>query len=96
MIFLLNIHGDKAVSYTHLDVYKRQADKLDRSLVINGDATDIQLLRDENVEESDIFVAVTEDDHFNVLSAILAKQLGAGRTITQLRMSCLLYTSRCV
>ncbi len=69
------------------DQCKELADKLDRSLVINGDATDIQLLRDENVEESDIFVAVTEDDHFNVLSAILAKQLGAGRTITQLRMS---------
>ncbi|MDO4542451.1 MAG: Trk system potassium transporter TrkA, partial [Bacillota bacterium] len=66
---------------------KELADKLDRSLVINGDATDIQLLRDENVDEADIFVAVTEDDHFNVLSAILAKQLGASRTITQLRMS---------
>lgn len=69
------------------DKCKELADKLNRSLVINGDATDIQLLRDENVEESDIFVAVTEDDHFNVLSAILAKQLGASRTVTQLRMS---------
>ena len=63
------------------------ADDLNTSLVINGDATDIQLLRDENVEETDLFVAVTEDDHFNVLSAVLAKQLGASRTITQLRMS---------
>ena len=69
------------------DQCKELADNLDTSLVINGDATDIQLLRDENVEESDLFVAVTEDDHFNVLSAILAKQLGASRTITQLRMS---------
>ncbi|MEG2406979.1 MAG: Trk system potassium transporter TrkA, partial [Clostridiales bacterium] len=69
------------------DQCKKLADDLDRALVINGDATDIQLLRDENVEESDLFVAVTEDDHFNVLSAILAKQLGASRTITQLRMS---------
>lgn len=69
------------------DQCKEMADKLDRALVIHGDATDIQLLQDENVDEADIFVAVTEDDHFNVLSAILAKQLGASRTITQLRMS---------
>ncbi len=63
------------------------AEQLNDSLVIHGDATDIQLLRDENVEESDLFAAVTDDDHFNVLSAILAKQLGAPRAVTQLKMS---------
>lgn len=60
---------------------------LNRTMIIHGDATDIQLLKDENVEESDLFIAVDEDDKYNVLSAILAKQLGASKTITQLRMS---------
>ncbi len=63
------------------------SNQLKRTLIIHGDATDIQLLKDENVEDSDLFIAADEDDKYNVLSAVLAKQLGATKTITQLRMS---------
>ena len=63
------------------------SERLNDALIIHGDATDLQLLRDENVEESDLFAAITDDDHFNVLSAVLAKQLGAPRTVAQLKMS---------
>lgn len=63
------------------------SERLNDALIIHGDATDLQLLRDENVDESDLFAAITDDDHFNVLSAVLAKQLGAPRTVAQLKMS---------
>ncbi|MBQ4092387.1 MAG: Trk system potassium transporter TrkA, partial [Firmicutes bacterium] len=70
-----------------IDKCKRLAESLDDSLVIHGDATDIHLLRDENIEEADAFIAVAEEDNFNILSAVIAKELGASRTIIQLKMS---------
>lgn len=70
-----------------LDKCKQLAEALDHALIIHGDASDIQLLKDENVEEADAFIAVTDEDNFNVLSAVIAKELGASRTIVQLKMS---------
>lgn len=63
------------------------ANTLDDSLIIHGNASDIQLLKDENIGETDAFIAVTDEDNFNILSAIIAKELGASRTIVQLKMS---------
>jgi len=50
-------------------------------LVLNGDATDEDLLADEGVGEVDLFAALTNDDENNIMSALLAKRLGARRTI---------------
>ncbi len=63
------------------------ANTLNDSLIIHGNASDIQLLKDENIEETDAYIAVTEEDNFNILSAVIAKELGAKRTIVQLKMS---------
>ena len=63
------------------------ANLVDDALVIHGNAGDIQLLKDENIDETDAFIAVTDEDRFNILSAVIAKELGAGRTIVQLKMS---------
>jgi trk system potassium uptake protein TrkA len=52
-----------------------------RVLVLNGDVTDEDLLEDEGVAETDLFVALTNDDEANIMSALLAKRLGARRTI---------------
>ena len=66
---------------------KALADTLEDSLIIHGNASDIQLLKDENVDEADVFIAVSDEDNFNILSAIIAKELGAARTVIQLKMS---------
>ena len=50
-------------------------------LVLNGDATDEDLLTDEGVADCDLFAALTNDDENNIMSALLAKRLGARRTI---------------
>jgi trk system potassium uptake protein TrkA len=50
-------------------------------LVLGGDSTDEDLLNDENVGEMDLFIALTSDDEDNILSAMLAKRLGARRVI---------------
>ena len=51
-------------------------------LVLGGDSTDEDLLIDENVGEMDLFIALTSDDEDNILSAMLAKRLGARRVIS--------------
>ncbi len=55
---------------------------LDRTVVLNGDATDSELLLEENIENTDIFCALTNDDEANIMSSMLAKQLGARKVLT--------------
>ena len=50
-------------------------------LVLQGDGTDEELLLDENVADMDLFIAVTNDDEDNIMSAMLAKRLGARRVM---------------
>jgi trk system potassium uptake protein TrkA len=50
-------------------------------LVLNGDSTDEELLTDENVQDMDLFLAVTSDDEDNIMSCLLAKRLGAQRVM---------------
>lgn len=60
------------------------SENLNKTLVLNGDATDISFLKDENIEASDIVVTVTGSDELNILTAILAKKLGATKAITEI------------
>ncbi|RXZ42604.1 Trk system potassium transporter TrkA [Crenobacter cavernae] len=55
------------------------AEHLSQTLVLNGEATDEELLEDEHVDEIDMFCALTNDDEDNIMSALLAKRLGAKR-----------------
>jgi len=59
--------------------------KLDRTLVLNGDGTNIDFLKEEGAGEVDLFVAVTGDDKLNLLVSLLAKHLGVKNTITVIR-----------
>lgn len=54
---------------------------LDSSIVLYGSASDRELLVDENIEEVDIFCAVTNDDEANIMASLLAKRLGARRVM---------------
>ncbi|MBX3673570.1 MAG: Trk system potassium transporter TrkA [Burkholderiales bacterium] len=57
------------------------AGQLGTALVLNGDVSNEDLLGDENVDDTDLFVAVTNDDEANIMSALLAKRMGARRVI---------------
>ncbi len=59
------------------------AEELSHTIVLQGDAADEELLLEEGIEETDVFCAVTNDDEANILSAMLAKRLGA-RTVMAL------------
>ncbi len=57
------------------------AANLSDTMVINADGTDLEFLKSENIQEVDSFIAVTKDEKINILSGILAHQLGAKQTI---------------
>ncbi len=51
-------------------------------LILNGDGADEDLLLEENVGDMDLFLALTSDDEDNIMSAMLAKRLGARRVLS--------------
>jgi len=63
------------------------ASRLDRSICLHGDGTDQELLKEENIKDADYFIAVTDDEEENILSALLAKQLGAKKVISLVNKS---------
>ena len=58
------------------------AAKLSKTIVIPRDATDEEVLSEENIENTDVFCAVTNAEEANILSSLLAKRMGAKKVIT--------------
>tara|TARA_A100001037_G_scaffold297841_1_gene320463 strand:+ start:271 stop:1644 length:1374 start_codon:yes stop_codon:yes gene_type:complete len=58
------------------------AEEVDTSIILNIDVTDKELLLEENIEHSDVFCAVTNDDEVNIMSSLLAKQLGVRQVMS--------------
>ena len=61
---------------------KLLSETLDKAIVLFGDAADEELLLDENIENTDVFCALTNDEEANILSAMLAKRLGARKVMS--------------
>lgn len=59
------------------------SEQLNNGLVLCGDGTDIDLLTEEGITEADCVVCLTDDDKLNLLLALLAKHLGAKKTIVR-------------
>ena len=59
------------------------AARLSRTLVLNGDGTDLEFLESENVGRSDVLVCVIDNDERNLLSSLLGRQLGVPKIITR-------------
>jgi trk system potassium uptake protein TrkA len=57
------------------------ADKLQRSLVLQGDGTDIRILQEEGIAQMDAVVTVSNDEATNILAALLGKRYGAAKAI---------------
>jgi trk system potassium uptake protein TrkA len=57
------------------------SDQLARAVVLHGDSADEELLLEENIDSADVFVAVTNAEEANILSAMLAKRLGARKVM---------------
>jgi len=60
---------------------RRISEQLGNTIVLNGDAADEELLLEENIDSADAFVAVTNAEEANILSAMLAKRLGCHKVM---------------
>ena len=60
------------------------ASKLEQTMVLHGDGTDVELLKAENINDADSFITVTESEKTNLLSGMLAHHLGVKQTVIHL------------
>lgn len=77
---------NRRVTLIEKDAYtaRQAAEALPHVLVVQGDGTKIDVLREEGIAECDALVAVAGEDHTNLLSTMLAKELGVGEVITEI------------
>lgn len=57
------------------------SEHLDKAIVLNGEASQRELLVEESIEDTDVFLALTNDDEANIMSSLLAKRLGAKKVM---------------
>ena len=76
----------KVIEYSKPNA-EQLAAELRRALVLAGDVTDEELLESENVGEMDLYCAVTNDDENNIMSALLAKRMGARKVVALINRS---------
>ena len=67
---------------TNFERCKDLTEKLKSTTVLHGDASDQEMLIGENIEDTDIFLALTNNDDANIMSSLLAKRMGAARVMT--------------
>ena len=63
------------------------AERLNQSIVLHGSSSDQDLLLEEGIDSTDVFLALTNNDASNIISSMLAKKLGAGKVITLINNS---------
>lgn len=79
-----SIEGNFNVKLIERDYHRCRflSEDLTKTIVLNGEASDKDLLVSENIEDCDVFCALTNDDEANIMSSLLAKRLGASKVIT--------------
>lgn len=60
------------------------AERLNKVVVLHGDGSDQELLKEENIKDIDVVVTLTGDEEVNILASLLVKQMGARKTITKI------------
>jgi trk system potassium uptake protein TrkA len=80
---------DKKSIYTKIieknpDRCTKLAEQLNKVVVLHGDGSDQELLKEENIQDIDVVVTLTNDEEVNILASLLAKQMGARKTITKI------------
>lgn len=79
-----NIESDFQVKLIerNYDRCRHLSETLNKTIVLHGSASDKSLLSQENIEDCDVFCALTNDDEANIMASLLAKRLGVRKVIT--------------
>jgi trk system potassium uptake protein len=78
---VLEMRADVKIIEKNDERCKFLSKNLKKALVLHGDGADQQLLIEENVRNMDAFLAVSNNDELNIMAALLAKNLGAKKTV---------------
>jgi len=70
----------KVIEHNHSRC-RQLSQNLRNTVVLQGMASDQDLLLEENIEQTDVFLAITNDDEANIMSSMLAKRLGARKVM---------------
>ena len=78
-----NLEHQYQIKVIELDFKRARylSEVLEKAVVLVGDSADVDLLLEENIDNMDVFCSLTNDDEANVLSAMLAKRLGARKVM---------------
>lgn len=60
------------------------ADKLNKVVVLCGDGSDQSLLAEENIQDTDVVITLTNDEEINILTSLLVRRMGARKAITKI------------
>ena len=66
------------------DRCRELAEHLDKVVVLQGDGSDQRLLQEENIQDMDVVATLTGDEETNILTSLLAKRIGAQKTVTRI------------
>ncbi len=85
---LAKLLEDKSI---HTKIIEKKPDRctelaglLDKAVVLHGDGSNQSLLNEENIQDIDVVITLTNDEEINILVSLLAKQMGAKKTITKI------------
>lgn len=75
----------------HSKIIERNADRcsqlaetLNKAVVLCGDGSDQSLLAEENIQDMDVIVTLTDDEETNILTSLMAMRMGARKSITKI------------
>jgi len=78
----MEAHADVKIIERDLERCKFLSKVLKKTVILNGDGSDEGLLQEENIADMDMFITVSNNEELNIMSSLLAKRLGARKTIT--------------
>ena len=77
----LERHYRVKIIESHHDRCIALSETLAKTIVLHGNAANKEMLLEENIEETDVFIAVTNDDEANIMASMLAKRIGARKVM---------------
>ena len=66
------------------DRCRELAERLDKVIILQGDGSEPGLLQEENIQDMDVVITLTGDEETNILTSLLAKRMGAPKTVTRI------------
>ncbi len=65
------------------DICRKLSEKVPNALIINADGSDMEVLKEEGIQDADAFVAVTDSSEANIFACLAANRFGVRKTIAE-------------